>query len=317
MKKAKWLLALFSVLMFVSGLAHALPIEVADFAEDPSGAQFTISPVVAGTYLSEGDDLLETPLLTYGETSSDGTPNTLMMSWDVVDPGPNSVAEAQAGWELLFVEDPDLTNQQIIMSINPPGNWIDKNGNPIPGAGANPNAPAKDVFLGIMSVSVVGIDNNSNILGGWGFNTDQAGYPPLALANDPGAIGLSSLANNVMQTVTINIGPKGAAVVAGSAIVDSAPPGLAPWPYIGPNFLVPASQPPGSTGPILDWTQVKSLQFYENGILQAQAQIIPGQTLGGLLNYWDHVTVTPEPVTLVLLSIGGIGAMLLRKKRRA
>ena len=310
MKKAKWLLALFSVLMFVSGLAHAMPIEVPNFAVDPSGPEFTIGPVGEADYLS--DNLSAPPLLEYGVTYTDRdgveTANTLMMSWgQAVEDEP-----AQAGWELVFGEDPDLTNQQIILSIAPPGGWIDKNGNVIPNPG-NPNPPPKDVFLGIISLSVVGIDNNNNILGGWAFNTDMALLIPLA--NDPGAIGLSSLANNLMQTVTINVGPVGAAVVAGSASIAGGPPGPPVPPLTAPNFLVPSSIPAASTGPMLDWTQVKALQFYENGILQGGINVVPGQTTGGWTNYWDHITVTPEPATLIVLALGAAAALL--RKRRA
>ena len=101
-----------------------------------------------------------------------------------------------------------------------------------------------------------------------------------------------------MQTVNINIG---AGPVAGSAMVMGGPLG----PLVGPNYLLA-----GNGGSIV---QAASLEFYENGVL-AGSQNVPGWGGPGLNNYWDHITVTPEPATLVLLDLGA-AAVLLRKRR--
>ena len=115
------------LLMFVSGLAYATPVVVPDFAVDPSGTQFTIQPVALSDPGSI--NLAGLPSLDYGITSvPDGTEDTLMMSWEQ-----ESTGDAQAGWELVFGEDPSLINQQIILSINPPGGWTDAAGLPFPG----------------------------------------------------------------------------------------------------------------------------------------------------------------------------------------
>lgn len=283
------LLAVAAMAAIPAGVAQALPINVADFSVDPSGPQFTIQPVSASDPGSI--NLVGDPTLQYGVSSvPDGTPNTMKMSWEqnVSD------MEAQAGWELVFGLDPDIRNQQIILSINPPGGWTNAAGIPIPSPG-NPNPPVNDLFQGIRSLQVRAIDNVGALAGGWGFNTDMSLLMPPG--NDFLAAGGVSLQNNFMQTVTINVGNGPA---AGSAVVAGGPGG----PYIGPNFLV------GGNG---NFANISKLQFFENGILQGGVQVIPGQLLPGIANYWDHIAVTPEPATGSLLALAGLA--LLRRRR--
>lgn len=191
--------------------------------------------------------------------------DTLMMSWGPPNPlSDDQTWEAEAGWELVFGEDPDLVGGQITLSINPPGN-MDAAGN----------------FVGIKSVSIVAIDVGNNVAGGWGFNTDQLGtYVP---ADDPLATGGVSLVNNVMHSVTINIGagptPECASV--------TGPFGT----FIAPNFLIPGNN---------NFANIVSLQFFENGVLQGSTVVVPNQPIPRLLNYWDSVTVkgpTLVPIT--------------------
>ena len=174
--------AFVTLVLFASG-AHALPVIVPDFAVDPSGPEFTIQAVSATD--PNSNNLAADPILEFGVTSvPDGTANTLRMTWEQATPD----LEAQAGWELVFGTDPNLQNQKITLSINPPGGF----------AGPGP------VFVGIISVSVIAVDFGGNVAGGWGFNTDVAGL--LGVGNDPLALGLSSLQSNVMQNITIDIG---------------------------------------------------------------------------------------------------------------
>jgi len=193
----------------------------------------------------------------------------------------------------VFKEDPDLTNETISLSINPPGV-----GGPGPAAG-------------IIHLEVVIIDVNGLSVGGWGFNTDQMGLIPLG--NDPNLSGrapvapplplvfpIASLEQNMMQTVSISVGTGPA---AGSATITGGSAGLT---LVGPNYLLPAAA--GA-----DITKAIKLEFYENGLL-AGNQVIPANGLGPLNNYWDHITVTPEPATMSLLAIGAL-AMLRRKRR--
>jgi hypothetical protein len=280
------------LLAMSAGVAQGLPIEVPDFATDPSGPAFTIEAIGPGEGLSS--NIASAPSLTYGVTDPvTGTEDVLQMNWEPSNPS----EPAQAGWSLVFGQDPDLTNQTISLSINPPG--IN-----------NPQGVAA-----ITHLEVIIRDKNGLSCGGWGFNTDQSGMAPpgwITLGNDPLAAGKApvvvagpalpappwaSLANNWMQTVNINIGN---GPVAGSATILGGPLGL----LIGPNYLLA-----GNGGSI---ALAQSLEFYENGNL-AGSQTVPANAPPGLNNYWDHITVTPEPTTLALLVFGGLG--LLRRRR--
>ncbi len=268
--------AFVTLVLFASG-AHALPVIVPNFAVDPSGPEFTIQAVSATD--PNSNNLAGDPILEFAVTSvPDGTDNTLRMTWEQATPD----LEAQAGWELVFGTDPDLRNQKITLSINPPGNFVGP------------------LFQGIVSVSVIAVDFGGNVAGGWGFNTDLAGA--LAVANDPLALGLSSLQSNVMHNVTINIG---LAPVAGSATIT--PLGGFPGPFTGPNFLIGGNN---------NFANIQKLQFFENGILQAGVNVIPGQPIPGLLNYWNSVAVTPEPSTGLLLGSGLLVLLAVKRRRR-
>ena len=294
-------IALLGLLVAISGgIANALPVHVSNFATDPSGPAFTIEAI--GPTEGASNNISSAPTLTYGVTDPvTGTPDTLQMNWRPI----NEEYTAQAGWRLVFGTDPDVRNQVLTLSINPPGV-----GNP----------------LGLAAITHMEVritDANGVSAGGWGFNTDQApfgGAGWLPLGNDwlaagkapvlpakwappppwppPPPAGIwASLANNFMQTVTINIwnGP-----VAGSATVAGGPIGA----LTGPNYLIA-----GAGGNL---AQAKSLDFYENGIL-AGSMAIPANGPPGINNYWDHVSLTPEPASLALLALGGVG--LLRRRR--
>ena len=288
--------------------ALALPVEVPDFAAPPVGP-FSINPIdpsASGVNLST--NLAGPPLLAYGETDPTTVPethNVLVMSWEPID----VMEPAQAGWELVFGQDPDLTNGTISLSISPPGV-------------GSPTGPAG----GITHLEVVIVDITGRSAGGWGFNTDQAfaaigGLPYLTLASEPVNLAPSgiapvaptvlplpapipmpraSLAQNFMQTVNINIG---AGPAWGSATITGGPVGVGP--LTGPNYLIPSGG--GSI------TLAASIQFYENGILAGNASV-PANGLGPLNNYWDHIVVTPEPATMSLLAVGALA--ILRRKRR-
>jgi hypothetical protein len=223
------------------------------------------------------------------------------MNWEPMVTG----LPAQAGWQLEFGTDPDLTNHILTLSINPPGAFQQGFG-----------------FGGMTQVEVQIVDANNQRVG-WGFNTDQAaaaafrGLPPLGLANDLVAAGRSpiipappapppvpwpplggvsaSLAQNFMQVVTINIGN---GPVAGSATFMGGPAG----PLIGPNYLIQG-------GGLV--SQAMKIEFYENGLLAGVAQIPPG--FPGLNNYWDHLSLVPEPASSALWFVGPL--LLIRWRR--
>jgi len=210
-------------LLFVltSSSAYALPIKVPNFATDPSGDQFTIEAI--GPTEGASSNISAAPTLTYGVTDPiTSTENTLQMTWDPID----EAQDAQAGWALVFGLDPDLTNQVLSLSIMPPANA---------GGAAGVGAMLR------IEVRVVDIDHN--LVGGWGFNTDQ-----------------------------------------GNWII---PGGVAGAPLLANDFAAAGQWPP--TPPAIA----------ANPNMQS--------------NWWNHISVTPEPATIVLLGLGGL---LLRRRKR-
>jgi len=265
------------------GPAAAKVLVIPDFPSgfDPQG--FQVNPIPPGERGS--NNLREAPNLTYGVESPDGMQNTLQMRWDPVD----SQQPSQAGWELAFGQDPDLTWHTLSLSIFPPG-WVDAAGN----------------FVGIFSseIQIRGPAPGRPLIASYGFNTDQLVPPPPV--NDPGMVGLVSLQNNAMNTVQILFDPNG---VAGRATVWNP---LSPGGVIAPNF---------STGGSLNFTNAMTIEYYENGNLRGLTGIpgLTGPAGTGLVNWWDHASLTPpipEPITLVLLPIGAM-AVLRRRRRRA
>ncbi len=114
--KKSILMSLCLLFVLASSSAYALPIVEPDFATDPSDAGFSIVPI--GPSEGSSSNIEAAPTLTYGVTSPDGTANTMQMTWDPID----EAEDAQAGWALVFGADPDLTNQVINVSVNPPAN---------------------------------------------------------------------------------------------------------------------------------------------------------------------------------------------------
>jgi hypothetical protein len=269
-----------------AALAHALPINVPDFGADPSGPQFTIAPIGPGDGLS--NNIAAAPTLTYGVIDPTSVPDTMQMNWVPDDPD----QPAQAGWKLVFGTDPDIRNQTLALSINPPGQF-------------HPLGVAA-----ILHLEILVRDANGLSAGIWGFNTDQMGN--IVLGNDLTAAGqaplapppvgpppLASLQNMVMQTVTINLGT---GPVAGSATVFD---GINT--RVGPNYIF------ASAGGSL--ASAASLEFYENGNL-AGALALPATAAAGLNNYWDHISLTPEPSGISLAALALVGLFIWGWRRR-
>ena len=265
---------LFSSVSVVS----ALPVIIPNFAVDPSGDAFTIGPV--SKFAVGSTNLVATPSLTFGATSvPDGTLDTLKMSWDADVEG----GEAQAGWELVFGADPNLFGGIISLDIQPPGGWL----------GGNVGAPGG--FAGILSAEVRALDNLGNLAGGWGFNSDQAGFVPLG--NDLAAAGGASLENNQINNVIISVG---AGPTAGSASVSNTQGA-----FIAPNYTIPGNN---------NWANILTVQFFENGVLQGGQTVIPGQTSPGLNNYWRNILITPEPSSFLLGCLALVSLLSVRRR---
>jgi hypothetical protein len=281
--------AVFAVVV-LAGVVAPLPawgkvLEIPNFALPPSGGAYYIDPILPG--VGRTTNISTAPVLTYGATSEpDLTANCLQMTWQPT----NSSMEARAGWKLTFGTDPNLINHILSLSINPPGGIV-------PGPVGQPN-----FFVGILSATIDILDINGFSCGAWDFNTDQMGlFPP---ANDPLAKGFSSLVNNVMNTVTINLGN---GPVPGSATVSGVDRNFLPFNYVAPNNIW---APQGG-----NLAKAASIDFYENGLLRGNVQI-PGQGVFGATNFWDHVTITPEPATLALLGLGAAGLVARRRSKK-
>ena len=286
--KKRSVLALW-VLVIMLGLsppAQGKSILISNFQSDPSGPGFQIMPI--GPTQGASQNILAPPELHYGVTSGDGTPNCLQMIWQPTELN----QDARAGWTLKFLQDPDLTNHILKISVHPPG-----------GLFPNPNPPPNQLFAGITTIDVGIVDVAGKSVGRWSFNTDQAGL--LARAQDPLANNLVTVENNWVSWVTINLGNGPA---PNSAVVTDRFGNT----YAGPDNIIP-----GNGGLI---SQAAWLDYYENGNLRGQTQI-PGQgPITGLFNYWDSVSLNldpmvPEPATLLALSLGLATLGAYRRRR--
>lgn len=262
-----WLKSAVAVLMATICVSWAVgkELNIPSFPTDPSGPAFTIRALLPGEGLTS--NLASPAELTYGVTSQpDQVSNCLRMAWQPTNP----LEDTQAGWRLAFGSDPDLTNHVLTVSILPPGAMIQ-----------NPNPPPAQLFVGVSNVSICITDAANKLVGGWGFNTDQT-----VNAVGPG----TSLYNNWMQNVMINIGN---GPVANSAQVMGGP--VVGPPRIGPDFIVA-----GNGGSLAN---AATLDFYENGNLRGQVGIPNQLPFQGMVNFWDHVTLTPEPGALTFLGL--------------
>jgi hypothetical protein len=101
---------------------------------------------------------------------------------------------------------------------------------------------------------------------------------------------------------TVEVDPNTGWTNWGSALVSTDRTG-APGPFMG-----------GPTG-VFDLDRVTRIRFDEMGIWMDPALITDFQGQPWLWNAWDHVEVSPEPGTMLLLG-GGLAVLLRRRRRR-
>jgi hypothetical protein len=307
-RRIVWSVIVFMLVACVASPTLAKELSIPDFATDPSGLGYSIEAMPI-TY--PGVNNVTAITIEFGEEDDTGTTDMLRMNWQ---PG-NADLPSQAGWSVIFGQDPDVTNHTLSLSIRAPG----------PGVPAAPPG-------GMTQVEVHIVDTAGLSCGGWGFNTDQffAALPavPVPMGNDPLALGkapvpylagmpqIASMALGglppppgvppmFVHNVTINIGN---GPVAGSAVV------LGPGgPLVAPNYIIPAVA--GSS-----LANAARLDFYENGVLVAPNVAIPIGAPAGLNNWWTNIQLTgpppvAEPGVLSLAALGVVG-MLTRRRRR-
>ena len=101
------------------------------------------------------------------------------------------------------------------------------------------------------------------------------------------------------QWTTVQVDPNTGWTNWGSALVSTDPTGL-PGPFMGGPF---------------DLTRVERIRFDEMGIWMDPALMTDFQGRPWMWNAWDHVEVSPEPGTMLLLG-GGLAVLLRRRRRR-
>ncbi len=86
------------------------------------------------------------------------------------------------------------------------------------------------------------------------------------------------------------------------------------WPTVDPLNIPFIHNVPGTT---FDLNSIQILRFDENISATPGFPPGPGGSVpnGWVWNAWDHVTVNPEPTTMVLLG-GGIAALLARRRKK-
>lgn len=107
------------------------------------------------------------------------------------------------------------------------------------------------------------------------------------------------------QWTTVQVDPNTGWTNWGSALVSLDPSGL-PGPFMG--------GPPGGDG-LLDLTRVTRIRFDEMGRWMDPMLMTDFQGVPWMWNAWDHVEVSPEPGTMLLLG-GGLAVLLRRRRRR-
>jgi len=209
-------------------------------------------------------------------------PSGMGMEWGQNDGPPLDEGYYIAGWKYTYGEDPNLTNQQLLLDAKPPV-----------------VSPATGAVIATLGIGLRDVNGKTR---SWTYVC--AGPPP----------GNGVLIWNVLNWVQVNV----AAANAGGALDalhDVMPPPPGGW--AGPTPLGPWDLAAYADNGF-DPTKCVSIVGLENGFVPAGGTIncpkTGGQYIRNQFNWWGALLVTPEPATLTLLALGGLA--LLRRRRK-
>ena len=205
-------------------------------------------------------------------------PPGMGMEW-AIGLTPSAETSYIAGWKYTYGLDPNLQGQTIWMNANPPN-----------------VSPATGFVINTLGIGLV---DNVGRTRSWTFNC-------LAAAG-PGALG-----RNILNDVLIAVMAMNAGGMLDELHNTVPPPFPNPWPGANPPWDTAVFADNG-----FDPTNCVSIVGIENGVVPIGGSIVappPGGAGRSVWNWWGVTQVTPEPATLALLTAGGIG-MLLRRRR--
>jgi len=205
-------------------------------------------------------------------------PPGMGMEWGAV---PHPATSYIGGWKYTYGLDPNLQGQTLWMNANPPL-----------------VSPATGFVINTLGIGLV---DNVGRTRSWTFNC-------LAAAG-PGALGRNILNDVLIAVMALN----------GGGMLDELhnivpPPFPNPWPGANPPWDTAVFADNG-----FDPTNCVSIVGIENGVVPAGG-VIPAPPPGGagraLWNWWGVMQVTPEPATLSLLALGGVMALVRRRRSK-
>ena len=203
----------------------------------------------------------------------------LIMAWGT-DLEPQVETNYIAAWQYTYGVDPNLQGQTLWMDANPPL-----------------VSPATGFVINTLGIGLV---DNTGATRSWTFACG-------------GAAGPGTLARNAVNDILIQVAAAGAGGMGDElhAALLGPPPFPNPWPGANPPWDTAVFADNG-----FDPTNCVSIVGIENGFVPAGGTLPlgPGVVGRSVWNWWGVMQVTPEPATLGLLAVGGVIALLRRRR---